>query len=115
MYALNIDKTTNRILSVTFAEYAPADAVLVEVLPDGNITDYIYLDGGYFYDPLPKPDDRAAYKVTRNITAGEYITINGVMYKAIFNIPNGGYVIEGQNAIKTTIEAELLILQQKGE
>lgn len=59
---------------------------------------------------------KAAYKVNRNITAGELVTINGQMYKAISNIPNGGYIIEGQNAVKTTIEAELLILQQqKGE
>lgn len=115
MYALNLDKETGRILSATLAEYAPADAVLVSVLPDGNIPDYLYLDGAYIYSPLPKPDERAAYKVTRNITAGEYITINGVMYKAISNIPNGGYVIEGQNAIVTTIEAELLLMQQKGE
>jgi hypothetical protein len=111
MYALNLDKTTNRILSVTFAEYAAPDAVLVEAILDGNITDYLYIDGIFIYDPLPKPDERAAFKVTRNITAGEYITINGQMYKAISNIPNGAYIIEGQNAIKTTIEAELLALQ----
>ena len=56
----------------------------------------------------------AAYAVSRNITAGELVTVNGQLYKAISNIPNGGYVIEGQNAIKTTFEAELLALQ-KGE
>lgn len=56
----------------------------------------------------------AAYAVTRNITAGELIAVNGQLYKATYNIPNGGYVIEGQNAIKTTYEAELLALQ-KGE
>ena len=114
-YALNLDKTTNRILSVTYAEYAAPDTVFVEAIPDGNIADYLYVDGTFIYNPLPKPDERAAFKVSRNITAGEYITINGVMYKAISNIPDGGYVIEGQNTIKTTIEAELLALQQKGE
>lgn len=56
----------------------------------------------------------AAYAVTRNITAGELITVNGQLYKTTYNIPNGGYVIEGQNAVKTTYEAELLALQ-KGE
>lgn len=56
----------------------------------------------------------AAYAVKRNVTAGELITVNGQLYKAISNIPNGGYVIEGQNAVKTTYEAELLALQ-KGE
>lgn len=56
----------------------------------------------------------AAYAVNRNVTVGELITVNGQLYKAISNIPNGGYVIEGQNAYKTTFEAELLALQ-KGE
>lgn len=114
IYALTLDKTTKRCLSVTYLEYAAPDAVFVEELPEGNLPDYLYIDGKYIYDPLPKPDERAAFKVTRNITAGEYITINGQMYKAIANIPNGGYVIEGQNAVKTSIEAELLALQ-KGE
>lgn len=52
---------------------------------------------------------------TGNITAGEYFTVNGILYKAISNIPNGGYIIEGQNVIKTTIEEQLYELAQKGE
>lgn len=54
-------------------------------------------------------------KVTapKNILAGEYVTINGVMYKAIENIPNGESVIVGQNAIETTVEEQLYEL--KGE
>lgn len=50
----------------------------------------------------------------RNITEGEYITINGVMYKATTNIPNGEQIITGQNAIETTIEEQLAELA-KGE
>lgn len=42
-----------------------------------------------------------------NIVDGEYITINGIMYKATANIPNGEPIINGQNAIETTIEAQL--------
>ena len=49
----------------------------------------------------------------RNITAGEYITINDVLYLATENIPSGEPVIAGQNAIITTIEAVLYEL--KGE
>ena len=49
----------------------------------------------------------------RNILAGEYVTIGGVLYYAIENIPNGEKVIVGQNAFETTIEAQLLEL--KGE
>ena len=48
-----------------------------------------------------------------NIMEGECVIINDVMYKAIANIPNGEPVIVGQNAIETTIEAQLLEL--KGE
>lgn len=43
----------------------------------------------------------------RNILAGEYVTINGVLYKATENIPNGERIIVGQNAIETTVEAQL--------
>lgn len=50
----------------------------------------------------------------RNITAGEYVTVNGVMYKAIENIPNGACIITGQNAAATTIEEQLYEMM-KGE
>lgn len=49
----------------------------------------------------------------RNITEGEYITVDGVLYKAITNIPNGEPIIVGQNAYETTIEEQLYEL--KGE
>ena len=50
----------------------------------------------------------------RNITEGEYITIDGVLYKAITNIPNGAIIITGQNAVVTTIEEQLYEMM-KGE
>lgn len=68
---------------------------------------YSIIDGEW-ESATPKPI------VMRNVTTGELITINGQLYKAIANIPNGGLVIEGQNAVKTTYEAELFALQ-KGE
>ena len=55
MYALNLD-TDNRILSVTFDEYAPEEQPRVEELPEGDISDYRYVDGEYVYDPLPEPE-----------------------------------------------------------
>ena len=56
MFALNIDKETGRILSATYPQYATDDAVFVETLPDGDISDYLYVDGEYVYDPLPEPE-----------------------------------------------------------
>lgn len=50
----------------------------------------------------------------RNITAGEYITVNGILYKATANIPNGEQIVTGQNAVETTIEEQLAELA-KGE
>lgn len=50
----------------------------------------------------------------RNVIKGEYITINGVLYKAIANIPNGEPVIVGQNAFVTTVEEQLYEMT-KGE
>lgn len=56
MYALNIDNTTLRVLSATYPEYAPADAVIVAALPVGDISDYRWVNGEFVYDPLPKPE-----------------------------------------------------------
>lgn len=50
----------------------------------------------------------------RNITAGEYITSNGVLYKATVNIPVGEHIVTGQNAVETTIEEQLYEMT-KGE
>lgn len=87
---------------------------------EDGIPQWKYMDGLTILRSLAEIEaDRkaarmAAYAVNRNVSAGELITVNGQLYKAISNIPNGGYVIEGQNIIKTTYEAELLALQ-KGE
>lgn len=29
---------------------------LVDVLPDGDVSDYLYIDKQYVYDPLPEPE-----------------------------------------------------------
>ena len=110
-YALNL-AADKRILSATYPQYAPADAVIVDTLPDGDITDYRYVKKKYVYDPLPKPSTVPV--APRNITAGEYVTVGGVLYKATTNIPNGASIITGQNAVATTIEEQLAELA-KGE
>lgn len=55
MYALNLAED-GRILSATYSKFAPADAVIAETLPDGNIHEYRYANGEYIHDPLPKPE-----------------------------------------------------------
>ena len=53
-YALTLDEN-NRILSATYEQYAAPLAVIVNELPEGDISDYKY-EGEYVYDPLPKPE-----------------------------------------------------------
>jgi hypothetical protein len=55
MYALNLDNE-NRILSacVVLPKGNYTNMPIVDTLPDGNIVDYLYIDGGYIYSPLPK-------------------------------------------------------------
>lgn len=57
MYALNLGDG-GRILSacvvLSIGNYEGMPQV--ESLPDGDISDYKYLDGEYVYDPLPKPE-----------------------------------------------------------
>lgn len=58
-YALNLAED-GRILSATYPEYAPDDAVQVEALPEGDISDYRYVEGELAYDPLPEPEQPEA-------------------------------------------------------
>ena len=51
-YALNLG-TDERILSATFEQYTFGDMPIVETLPDGDITEYRYIDGEYIHDPVP--------------------------------------------------------------
>lgn len=61
-YVLNIDTETNRILSVWVAlegkDYG--DMPIVSEKPDDSdgkwVSDYLYIDGAYIYDPEPRPE-----------------------------------------------------------
>lgn len=57
MYALNLDNE-NRILSacVVLEGMDYTDMPIVDTLPEGDITDYLYINGHYEYAPLPKPE-----------------------------------------------------------
>lgn len=54
-YALNLAED-GRVLSATYPEYAPEDAVKVEALPEGDVSDYLYVDGEFICDPQPKAE-----------------------------------------------------------
>lgn len=54
-FALNIAED-GRILSATFEEFAAEGAPLVDTLPEGDISEYRYVDGGYIHDPIPEPE-----------------------------------------------------------
>ena len=54
-YALNLG-ADGRVLSATYPKYAPADAVQVEELPEGNMYEYVYRDGAFVHEPLPKQE-----------------------------------------------------------
>ena len=58
-YALNLAED-GRILSVTYGEYATEGMPIVDELPEGDATNYLYVDGQYVYDPLPEPEQPEA-------------------------------------------------------
>ena len=65
-YALNL-ADDGRILSVTFEEYAAEGQPIVEMLPEGNISDYLYVDDIYVHDPLPEPEQPSQEPTTEDI------------------------------------------------
>lgn len=56
MYVLNLAED-NRILSACVCLEDFEYKNIVDELPDGDITDYKYINGEYVYDPLPKPEE----------------------------------------------------------
>lgn len=44
------------VIYATFKKYASPDAVLVDELPEGNLSDYRWQDGVFVLDPLPEPE-----------------------------------------------------------
>ena len=68
-YALNLSED-GRILSATFEKYATENMVAVDALPDGDISDYLYQNGEYVYDPLPEPE-----RPTDEATADDVINV----------------------------------------
>ena len=80
MYALNLAED-GRILSATYPEYAPADAALVEQLPEGNIAEYCYIDGDYIHDPLPeetRPEERNTEERIAELEEALELLLSGV-------------------------------------
>ena len=55
-YAINLNNETNRINYATYEAFCNKDAILVNNLPNGNITDYLYINGEFVYDPIPEPE-----------------------------------------------------------
>lgn len=103
-----------RIISVT-THPVETEKPTLELPDDFDICtthDYVLVDGELHFDPLP---EQPIFPVAPlNITSGEYITVNGVLYKATTNIPNGASIITGQNAVVTTVEEQLYEMT-KGE
>lgn len=55
MYSLNLAED-NRILSACICLEGFEYTNIVDALPEGDISDYKYIDGEYVYDPLPEPE-----------------------------------------------------------
>lgn len=54
-YGLILDDNS-RIIDAPVKRYAPADAIIVDELPDGYLHDYQYINNEYVYNPVPKEE-----------------------------------------------------------
>lgn len=66
MYSLNLD-ADNRILSTCVCLEGFEYINIAGALPEGNISDYKYVDGEYVYDPLPKPEPQPKEPTTNDV------------------------------------------------
>lgn len=62
----------SRILAAPPERIAPEGAVIVDELPAGRITDYLYRDGSFVFDPLPEEDQPETENSVWNALDGAY-------------------------------------------
>ena len=67
MFVLNLDKITNRILSVceTFNKIKLKDGISVSEIPEdgkANLYDYLYINGEFVYSPIEKQEEKVTYQ-----------------------------------------------------
>ena len=111
MYALNLDPSTGRVLSATFPQYAPPGAPVVDSLPEGDLSDYLYVDGAFVYSPPP-----AEYPtVTEDVEAGKIFSVGGDYYRATMPIPRGESVNRYNSEPVSVLELLNALAEQKGE
>ena len=57
-YVLNLGED-GRVLSASFLNnFTPENSIVVEELPEDNISDYKYINNQYIFDPLPIPEEK---------------------------------------------------------
>ena len=69
-YALNIDSETNAVLSATYEQYAWEGCPIVDHLPDGDITDYDFIDGEYVLNEERKAEREAQKEAAEIVENG---------------------------------------------
>ena len=95
MFALNLN-SDNRILSACVVlPSTPADMPRVDALPEGDINDWLFVNGEYVYAPLPQPD--TALRASGNYEAGAVFTEDGNLYLATESISTHERIIPGSN------------------
>lgn len=72
-YALNIDSETNAVLSATYEEFAWEGCPIVDHLPDGDITDYDFINGEYVLNEERKAEREKAQEEAANAKSTEEI------------------------------------------
>lgn len=66
MIVLNVSDD-GRVLSAAIYAKPPTGALMIDEseLPTGSITDYLYVDGAFVYDPLPTQEESTQEEPTQ--------------------------------------------------
>lgn len=56
MYALNLNNDDRILSACVLLPSTPDTMPRVDSLPDGDINDYLFVNGEYVFDPVPTPE-----------------------------------------------------------
>ncbi len=83
-------------------------------LPEGEGTLMVDVEQRrIWWEPVPKSQEPEAPTADRDYDPGEYMTVDGTMYRVLLPILAGSRITIGTNVEATTIEAEMANLNKE--
>lgn len=114
MIVVDIVNHLAAIFQLLPAAYKTRPYLEVDELPEGSgILKVDAPNNRIWWEPVPEPAEPQPPTADRDYESGEYLTVDGVLYRVLLPIFAGAQITVGTNVEATTIESEIANLNRE--